>query len=219
MLHDRFDFCALRAVHHWCVKHLTDFDPKLLQFFGSVFCFAGEEALLFHHGAEKCDRAFFVSRLRLILGFFHLLFDRFFALLHFAVDELFHLIDFQKAFVVLRFADGGAFVRRENGHWQFFARDKLLHLGGLRVRNDHAYALRGIKGKGTRIAQAGILELIHGGGEPIEDQAASWRSIFGVNDLPGHLIDLFVATRSAAAHPARSAAPTSAASRRARERQ
>ena len=92
-LHDRFDFCALRAIHHRRIKHLAHFHAKLFQFLRSVFRFAGEEALLLHHGFEKGNRSFFVADFCLFLAVLHLLLDALFALLHLGFDQLLHLID------------------------------------------------------------------------------------------------------------------------------
>ena len=55
-----------------------------------------------------------------------MLLNRFFALLHFRFDELFDLLDLEKAIGVLELVDDGAVGFGEDDDREFFAGEKLL---------------------------------------------------------------------------------------------
>src|SRR5712692_9814033 len=216
-LHDGFDPGALCGVHDVGIEKVhCSVHAEFFQFFRGVLGLAREEALFIEHRTVERNGAILVAGLGLFLRSFELLLDGFFALFHFRFDQLFDLIDFEKAFCIFQLADDRAVRLGEDDNWEFFATQELLAQRGAGISDAHGDALGSVERETARIAKAGALKFLAGRGEPINDESACRQRIVRFDQLPWDLVYLLVAraarTAARASHAARPATATTAAS-------
>ena len=144
----------------------------LRSFFGLFL----KEAFLIEHGLINSDGAIFITGLHFARSIFHLAVERAFALLHFAVDQLLNVCDFEFAIRVFDFIYRRAVSLRQHGDRQLRFADQFVGNWKLAVRYLHRHTLRSVERQGARFLEARILVLVTRRWEPIQHQPCGRRS-------------------------------------------
>src|SRR6185436_4838648 len=169
-----------------------------------------KHALLVGHSLKQFDGFIFFACGSLGFGILQLLVERALACLHFGVEHLLYSLHLQLAIFVLDFGDRSAVRRSDYRNWQLRLSDEFLGVGNLGVSQLHRDALRGVKRKCARHAQAGSLQLVSRSWEPVKDESLRrWR--LGIANLPGYRVSFRGRTTTAAASSTHTTAATTAA--------
>ena len=110
-----------------------------------LFRFLRKQTFLVEHRLVNTNSAVLVAGFRLTGRLFHLAVEGAFALLHFRVEQLFHVDNFELAICILDFADRRPIGTCQYCDRQFRVADKFVSVGDLRVCQFHGNALAGVK--------------------------------------------------------------------------
>ena len=140
--HRRFDQSALPRLEYRSRRNAGDLaGAEILQFLCGFLGFLRKQTLLIEHGAINLDRRILVAGFHFLGSIFQLPVERAFALLHLALDDLFHVGDFELAVCVLDFAHRRAISSGQNSNRKLGVADQLIGVWRLPISHLHRDAL------------------------------------------------------------------------------
>ncbi len=117
--HRRFDQSTLARLEYRSRRHAGDLTgAEILELLGGFLGLLRKQTFLIKHGAVNLDRRILVAGFHFVGRIFQLAVEGAFALLHLALDNLFHVGDFKLAVCVLDFAHRRALSSGQNSNRQ-----------------------------------------------------------------------------------------------------